>query len=88
MAKVMMKIRVMPTDVDVDLKKMAEKIKETKVENVEIKDLAIKPLAFGIKALYILTVMPDEGGIGDKFVEEVQKIEGVESVEIEDMELL
>ncbi|MEM2457664.1 MAG: hypothetical protein QXM61_02290 [Archaeoglobaceae archaeon] len=36
----------------------------------------------------ILAVMPDAEGISDRFIEEITRIEGVESVDIEDMELL
>ncbi len=88
MGKVYMKLRVMPEDVDVDLEKVYEKIKEVAPENVEIKDYKIQPIAFGLKALLVVAVMPDEGGIGDKLVERIQSIEGVESVEVEATELL
>jgi elongation factor 1-beta len=88
MGKVYMKLRVMPEDVDVDLEKVYEKIKEVAPENVEIKDYKIQPIAFGLKALLVVAVMPDEGGIGDQLVERIQSIEGVESVEVEATELL
>lgn len=88
MGNVIMKVRVMPSDVDVDLGKLLEKIKNIQIEGVDIRDSAIQPIAFGLKALLLVAVMPDREGIGDKFVEEINKIEGVESVEIEDMELL
>ncbi|AIG97451.1 elongation factor 1-beta [Archaeoglobus fulgidus] len=88
MGSVMMKIRVMPSDVDVDLNEVLEKIKNIQMEGVEIRDSAIQPIAFGLKAIVLMAVMPDMEGIGDRYVEEIGKIEGVESVEIEDMELL
>ncbi len=88
MAKVLMKLRVMPKDLDVDLNAVLEKIKNIQIEGVEIRDSAIQPVAFGLKALVLVAVMPDAEGVGDKFVEEIQKVDGVESVEIEDMELL
>uniref|UniRef100_A0A7C3VC67 Elongation factor 1-beta n=1 Tax=Archaeoglobus fulgidus TaxID=2234 RepID=A0A7C3VC67_ARCFL len=88
MGKVMMKIRVMPADVDVNLEEVLERIKSIQFEGVELRDSAIQPIAFGLKAIVLMTVMPDAEGIGDRYVEEIGKIEGVESVEIEDMELL
>ncbi|WP_457549004.1 elongation factor 1-beta [Archaeoglobus sp.] len=88
MGKVYMKLRVMPEDVDVDLEKVYEKIKEVAPENVEIRDYKIQPIAFGLKALLVVAVMPDEGGICDQLVERIQNIEGVESVEVEATELL
>jgi len=83
-----MKLKVMPEDVDVNLEEIYEKIKEVAPEKVEIKDYKIEPIAFGLKALLVLAVMPDEGGIGDKLIERIQSIEGVESVEVVATELL
>lgn len=88
MGRVFLKLRIMPSDVDVNLESIKDKIASIKMENVEIKDFAIKPIAFGLKALMILAVMPDAEGISDRFIEEITRIEGVESVDIEDMELL
>jgi elongation factor 1-beta len=88
MGRVFLKLRVMPADVDVDLESIREKILRLNLEAVEIRDIAVRPIAFGLKALLVLAVMPDTEGISDRFVEEIGKIEGVESVEIEDMELL
>ncbi|WP_202319018.1 elongation factor 1-beta [Archaeoglobus neptunius] len=88
MGSVVMKIRVMPSDVDVNLDEVLEKIKNIQMEGVELRDSAIQPIAFGLKALVLMAVMPDTGGVGDRYIEEIGKIDGVESVEIEDMELL
>ncbi|WP_290596179.1 MULTISPECIES: elongation factor 1-beta [unclassified Archaeoglobus] len=88
MGSVVMKIRVMPSDVDVNLDEVLEKIKGIQMEEVEVRDTAIQPIAFGLKAIVLMAVMPDAEGIGDRYIEEIGKIDGVESVEIEDMELL
>ncbi len=88
MGNVYMKLKVMPEDIDVDLEKIYEKIKEVAPENVEIKDYKIEPIAFGLKALLVMAVMPDEGGIGDELIEKIQSIEGVESVEVVATELV
>lgn len=88
MGRVFVKVRIMPSDVDVDINKIKEKVSKLNFPDVEIRDLAIKPIAFGLKSLNVLAVMPDAEGIVDRFVEEIGKIEGVESVEIEEMELL
>ncbi|MEM4574837.1 MAG: elongation factor 1-beta [Archaeoglobaceae archaeon] len=88
MGKVFVKFRVMPSDIDVDLNNIKEKILELRVEDVEVRDIAVKPIAFGLKALAVLAIMPDEEGVIDKFAAEIGKIDGVENVEVEDMELL
>ncbi len=88
MGDVVMKVKVMPVDVETSLDSIFEKIQEVKGEKVEIRDKKIQPIAFGLKALIVMAVMPDEGSIGDEFVERIKGIEGVESVEVESVELL
>jgi elongation factor 1-beta len=88
MGNVIMKLRVMPEDVEVDLEALKEKIEAAKPEEVDIRDTGIKPIAFGLKALLIAAVMPDKEGLTDKFVESIKGIEGVANVEIESEELL
>ncbi|MCS7121528.1 MAG: elongation factor 1-beta [Archaeoglobaceae archaeon] len=88
MGKVLMKIKVMPEDTDVNLEEIVERVKNIKIKDVEIRDWGIKPIAFGLKALIILAILPDRAEIGDVLVEEIQKVEGVGSVEVEDVELL
>lgn len=88
MGLVYMKLRVMPSDVDVDLEDLYLKIRDVAPRDVEIRDYKIQPIAFGLKALLIVAVMPDEGGIGDRLIESIQGVEGVESVEVEATELL
>ncbi len=88
MGKVYMKLRIMPKDVDVDLEKLKEKVREHAPKNVEIVDFGIQPIAFGLKALLVASVMPDEEGIGDRLIERINELDDVESVEIEAQELV
>ncbi|MEM1999228.1 MAG: elongation factor 1-beta [Archaeoglobaceae archaeon] len=88
MGKVFVKIRIMPSDVNIDLNGVKERVLKLNFPDIELRDLAIKPIAFGLKSLNVLAVMPDAEGVVDKFVEALQRIDGVESVEIEEMELL
>ncbi len=88
MANVVMKVKIMPTGVDVDLDRIGEKVRELAPEKVEIRDIGVQPIAFGLKALIVAAVMPDEGNIGEEFVDRIKEIEGVESAEIESVELL
>lgn len=88
MGKVIMKIKVLPADADVKLESISEKIKNIQIQDVEIRDISKKPIAFGLNSLIILAVLPDKAEISDVLVEEIQKIDGVGSVDVEDMELL
>ena len=88
MGDVVMKLKIMPADVDTSLDSIFERIQEVKGDKIDIRDKKIQPIAFGLKALIVMAVMPDEGAIGDEFVERIKGIEGVESVEIDSVELL
>ena len=83
MGDVAVSIRIMPASLEVDL----EKIKQTISSKVKVQDSKIEPLAFGLKQLKILIITPDQGGT-DRLEEELRGIEGVESVEVENVTLL
>ncbi|NIO44651.1 MAG: elongation factor 1-beta [Candidatus Aenigmarchaeota archaeon] len=77
MGDVAVSLKIMPESPDTDL----EKIKEDISKKIEIKDSKIEPLAFGLKALKILIIIPDEGM---KNIEnEIRSIDGISEVEIE-----
>ena len=88
MGNVVMRLRVMPEDVDVDLDALKDKVVAAKPEEVDIRDTGVKPIAFGLKALMIAAVMPDREGLTDEFIEAIKAVEGVANVEIESEELL
>ncbi|MDD4652503.1 MAG: hypothetical protein PHQ34_10625 [Methanothrix sp.] len=47
------------------------------------------PIAFGLKALIVVTIMNDKGGRSpDEIEDAVRKVPGVESVEVEEVGLL
>lgn len=76
-----MNIRIMPASAETDL----EKVKAEIAKKIKIQDAKIEPIAFGLKALKILVIVPD----GQQNVEEeIRKIEGVGEVEIESTTLL
>jgi len=82
MGNVLISIKVMPTSAEIDLEAIVKKIKE----NVQIQDYKIEEMAFGLKALKILVMTPDKGGT-DEIEGLINEIDGVESVEVEDVTL-
>lgn len=81
MGMVGMNLRIMPASQETDLNKLKEKI----AEKVKIQDAKIEPLAFGLKVLKILIVVPDSQ---QNLEEEIRKIKGVGEVEVESTTLL
>ena len=88
MAKVIVKLRVMPNDVNVNLEAVRKEICNIRIEDVEIKNTGVVPIAFGLKAISVVALMPDKEGLCDKFVDKIKKIDGVQNVEVEAMDLL
>ena len=77
MGDVAVSLKIMPESPDTDL----ERVKEEISKKVEVKDSKIEPLAFGLKALKILIIVPDEGM---KNIEnEIKSINGISEVEVE-----
>lgn len=80
MGEVILKIKLMPKSIKDDLDAMLAAAKKVcKVERHEI-----NPIAFGLKALVIYTIIPDEGGT-DEIEGKLSKIPHVQSVEVIDV---
>ncbi len=82
MGNVAAEFRVMPESPEVDL----ERIKAEISNSMSIQDSKIEPIAFGLKALKILIIVPD-GQMGD-IEGKIRKIEGVSEVEAGSVTLL
>ena len=89
MGTVAVTLKVMPSSPDVDLQKVGKEIKKKfdSLENVKLEQMDEKPVAFGLKCLEILFTMPDEGGT-DKIEADLSSIEGIESVNTENVTLI
>ena len=87
MADVVITLKIMPDSPDVDLKRVEseslEKIKSfSGMENYKVEE---EPVAFGLKALKILFVMDEAKGTTDPLEADIEKIKGVNSVEVTDV---
>jgi elongation factor 1-beta len=82
MGKVAVSLKIMPESPDVDL----EKVKAEIAKKIQLNDAKIEPLAFGLKALKILVVVPDSNF--DGLEEQIKSIEGVSEVEVESSTLV
>ncbi|OPY51105.1 MAG: Elongation factor 1-beta [Methanosaeta sp. PtaU1.Bin112] len=83
------RMKVMPESADLDLKALAEEIKKAVPSFARLHAIQEMPIAFGLKALIVVTIMNDKGGRSpDEIEEAVRKVPGVESVEVEEVGLL
>ncbi len=74
--------KIMPESVETDI----EKIKEEINKKIEIKDSKVEAIAFGLKALKILVVIPDKGV--DQLKDDIAKIDGISEVEVESSSII
>ena len=83
------RMKVMPVSMDVDLKELADEIKKVVPSFARLHAIQEMPIAFGLKALIVVTIMDDKGGRSpDEIEDAVRKVPGVESVEVEEVGLL
>lgn len=82
--KVLALVKVYPSDVNIDLEELVKKIKEKLPADHEITRYEKEPIAFGLHALRLYIVLPEESEGGTSRLEDaIRGIKGVEEVEVE-----
>lgn len=81
MGKVAVTFKLMPVSADTDLNKIKDSVKKSvaKYKDIQLKSAQERPIAFGLKAVEILLVLPDSSIT--ELEGELARIEGVASVE-------
>ena len=86
MGKVALKIRVMPDEAGIDMETFKENVVKVLPEYVQLVDAEEKPIAFGLKALIVQVIMPDQSP--DELLDKIRIVEKVENVEVEELSLI
>ncbi|MFB6144389.1 MAG: elongation factor 1-beta [Candidatus Nanohaloarchaea archaeon] len=71
--------KVMPEDAETDLENIKKQVKE----RLDIDDVQEENVAFGLKAVKASTIVTEEEGGTDYVENQLEDMEGVQSVEIE-----
>ena len=86
MADVLITLKIMPHDLDVNLEDLAIKIiKKIESYGGKIKGKEFQPVAFGLKAVIIKFYIDEAKGWADENEEELKNINGVSSVSVEEV---
>ena len=87
MAQVVITLRIMPSNIDVDLHALEAKVKHEIVAFCNSQEFraSIHPVAFGLKALQMIFVMEESKGSTEDLENQIAKLSGVESVEVTDV---
>jgi elongation factor 1-beta len=83
MARVIITLKIMPEDVDIDHEALLEKIKENIPEGTDVRATEIVPVAFGLKAIRMNVAREESMGGTEDIEEAIMDIEGVGQVEVE-----
>lgn len=87
MGEVIGLIRVMPDGVmeDEKIHGIIDAIKKTVKEPARLGKIDVKEVAFGLRAINVTVVVPDEEGGLDPIAENIGKLQNVESAEVLDV---
>jgi elongation factor 1-beta len=86
MGKVMITFRLMPDGPETDLGKIEEAARG--ILGDSFKNAQSKPFAFGLDALFIVCVVPDEQGAADRLESSLSQIENVQGIEMVGVDLV
>jgi len=83
MARVVITLKIMPEDTDVDLEDLLEKIRESVPDGTDVRANEIVPIAFGLKAIRMNVAREESMGGTDDIEEAITNLNGVSQVEVE-----
>ncbi|MHA1771331.1 MAG: elongation factor 1-beta [Candidatus Thorarchaeota archaeon] len=83
MARVVMTLKIMPEDVDVNLEDLLEEIRKNIPEGTDVRATEIVPIAFGLKALRMNVAREESMGGPDDIEKAITALDGVAQVEVE-----
>jgi len=85
MGKVAARIKVMPQSPEVDLDDLEDRLEASLPEGAKMNRVDQEDVAFGLVALMPTVVVPDDTGGTEAVEEAFADVEGVESVEVDEV---
>ncbi len=83
MGEVFIKLEVFPEAPETDMEKVAEEVVKIIEKNKgKVVSYKIEPFVFGLKKLIIVFMYPEQEFNEEALIEEIQKVEGVQSAEV------
>jgi len=80
--KVLVRLRILPTDAEISPAKISESIQKGLPSSIEIRRIVEEPIAFGLVASIIDFIIEDKEGEMDRLEESVRSSELVSEIEV------
>jgi elongation factor 1-beta len=81
MGKIIIAYKILPSESTIDLKLLEEKIKKQISDYTSNHKFAEEPIAFGLSALKVTMIVPEEEGILEKMESRLNKLEEIGQIE-------
>ncbi len=88
MGDVAVSLKILPADVELDAEALKNKVADAVRPICEINKVELQEIGFGLKAIKLQVIMPDEEGKIDKVEQTISSIEGVGQVDTEEVTLV
>jgi elongation factor 1-beta len=82
MGEVIIGFRLLPASVEIDLEQLRGEIEKGLPSGARISKSRVEPIAFGLNALLLDIVIPEQEALADKVEELIRSNKNVENVEV------
>ena len=82
MARLVVRMRILPAEAESNLEQVVELIEKSVPEGMELKNSSMEPIAFGLKAIIGDFLLDDAEGQMDKLEESIKHVNGVGEIEV------
>jgi len=84
MGKISCVYKVMPEDAETDLDEIKDQVRDL----IDVQDMGEEEVAFGLKAIKVSCITTDEEGGTDAVEEKLDKLDDIQSIELEHFDKL